>query len=496
MQQPTLESLWRCLDGVCPSTLATCSADGIPNVSMISQVTYVDARHIALSRQFFNKTTRNVLENPHALLQLWDPVTFEHPRLRLRYVRSEAAGPLFDEMSVRVDAIASHTGMVGVFRLLAADVFEVVSIEVCTACIEPPPPDAPLELLPPMAGVPTAERGELWALHVVIGHIRRATDLDSLLRTVLSSLADGLGFEHGMVLLPDETGRRLFTVASHGYGGRGVGAELAFGDGLIGTVAERKQQLRLGPLASALRYGRAMRDSVQEQGGALTPEIPLPGLPNAQSQLALPLLDRGRLVGVMAFESREPHFFESWHQAFLGVLADQFAGALARAIEHDAEVAPATPRPAVTAATDKSTNRSANSPTPLAAPAPAPPAPAPATATANGTKPVAHAFRLYKNDDCVFVDGEYLIRNVPARILWRVLTSYLHDQRTEFTNRELRLDPSLGLPAIRDNLESRLLLLRRRLELKCPGVRLVARGRGRFALEIDGTLALEERQSA
>ncbi|HKX45323.1 MAG TPA: pyridoxamine 5'-phosphate oxidase family protein, partial [Planctomycetota bacterium] len=135
-----LADLAPAFQGVVPSVIATASADGEPNVTYLSQVQYVDERHVALSCQFFNKTAKNARENPTVTLVLYDPVTFEAWRLVGLYLRSETEGPLFDTMSARIDVIASHTGMAGVFKLISADVYEVASLEPVEGYLLPPDP--------------------------------------------------------------------------------------------------------------------------------------------------------------------------------------------------------------------------------------------------------------------------------------------------------------------------------------------------------------------
>ncbi len=84
---PTLESLATCFQGLLPAQLFTCSRDGIPNAAYLSHVDYVDASHVALSFQFFNKSRRNITENPQALVIVQDPDTGQGWCLRLKYVR-------------------------------------------------------------------------------------------------------------------------------------------------------------------------------------------------------------------------------------------------------------------------------------------------------------------------------------------------------------------------------------------------------------------------
>jgi hypothetical protein len=110
-----------------PAIVVTCSADGVPNATIISHVHYVDKTHAALSFQFFNKTIRNVRENPYACVALNDVMANAKWILDVQYEHSETEGPVFDEMDMQIEAIASASGMAGIFKLRAADIYLVRS---------------------------------------------------------------------------------------------------------------------------------------------------------------------------------------------------------------------------------------------------------------------------------------------------------------------------------------------------------------------------------
>ncbi|MDD2920513.1 pyridoxamine 5'-phosphate oxidase family protein, partial [Rhodoferax sp.] len=173
MNGTTLGSIRPCLEGAIPAIMATTSAaDGMPNVAYISQVYYVDERHVALSFQFFNKTRKNILSHPYACLLMLHPVTAAYYRLHLRYLRTETAGPLFEGMKAQLAGIASHSGMASVFRLLGSDVYEVQEIE---AVAGTPLPSAP------------SRCSLLAAMRHCSERLSQCTALDELLNATLAS---------------------------------------------------------------------------------------------------------------------------------------------------------------------------------------------------------------------------------------------------------------------------------------------------------------------
>src|ERR1700712_5507899 len=84
------------MQGVVPSTMATLSADGVPNVTYVSQIFYVDETHVALSFQFMNKTWKNITENPNITVILTHPATFKMWKMKLIYEETLYDGPIFD----------------------------------------------------------------------------------------------------------------------------------------------------------------------------------------------------------------------------------------------------------------------------------------------------------------------------------------------------------------------------------------------------------------
>jgi hypothetical protein len=112
-----------------PAEVITCSSDGIPNATVISQVYFVDDHRVALSYQFFNKTVQNVRTNPRVCAAVNDPMRARTYLLDLEFSHSETEGPVFDEMDMQIEAIASATGMAGVFKLKAADIYRVRAVD-------------------------------------------------------------------------------------------------------------------------------------------------------------------------------------------------------------------------------------------------------------------------------------------------------------------------------------------------------------------------------
>jgi adenylate cyclase len=443
----TLDDLRGCFTGIVPAVICTASASGLPNVTYISRVHPVDQERLAISNQFLSKSSRNLAENPYACLLLVRSETHEEYRVNVVYERTERRGHLFERLRNDLSMIAALTGMEDVFKLLSADIYRVIDIEMVVQVDLGAGAAAPPETPGP------APLGEL------CGRLSRCGDLDTLLRVTVDGLADLLGYTHSQLLLLDEDATRLFTIASHGYAAEGIGAEVAMGEGIVGRAASQCAPIVLGNLGQMRKYSRTIRRSFEETG-EVSPgqEIPLVGLEKPGSQIAVPALALGQLVGVVLVEDTAGERFGQADAAMLAVVASIVASSIE------------TLRAEVRTAGAIEPGKSSGAPRP-------------------GLPRLR--VRHFAVDGSTFFDGDYVIKGVAGKLLWSLLRQFQSEGRTDFTNREVRLDATLDLPDFRDNFESRLILLKRRLDERDALVRIEKTGRGRFRLDVDATLRLE-----
>jgi adenylate cyclase len=349
-------------------------------------------------------------------------------------------------MKAKLSGIASHEGMSHVFRLRGSDVYRVLDIEL-------PRGDYVPQVHPP--------RNLLGAARTYAEHVARCADVDELLEATLADIGALFGIERAMILLLDAAGDHLYTVATRGYASSGAGSEAPVERGLIGVAVRERCPIRISFTAPEYSYGRAVRESLArgEFASQLETAIPFPGLENPQSQIAVPIVALQRTLGALYADSDRHMRFSYEDEDALTIVAAQLGAALQMLAEQ---------------------------PTANAEPPPPPrraPPPAPARKS---------VVRRFTENDSVFFDDAYLIKGIAGAILWRLVEEHARTGRTEFSNKELRLDPRLRFPDIHDNLEARLILLQRRLADRQAPVQIVKTGRGRFCIHVGAALELEE----
>ncbi|MBN9254132.1 MULTISPECIES: GAF domain-containing protein [unclassified Mesorhizobium] len=439
-----LSDLSACFEGVIPSIIATASADGMPNISYLSHVVRIDEEHVALSNQFFAKTAANVRANPKVTLILVDGFTGDQFLLDIGFMRSVDAGPLFDRIALQLKASSAQVGMSEVMRLRSADVFRVHGIEKVPSPVETAP------------GVVGRDSVSLPALSDAIKALERQADADEIIDSLLGGVQRVLGYDNALVLIHDSHRGSLVTTGSIGYERSGLGSEIASSEGLIGSAATNGQTIKVNDMSRVRRLGEAISLEAEASENA-TRVVTFPQLPRVVSQIAVPMVARNTLIGVLFIESTQRLAFREEDEAALEILAGQAAGAL-RASEREAAAAQPTQVP-----------------------------PPPRLASGGGEIRVVH----HRVDDSVFVDGTYIVKGIAGALLRLMLEWHLKDGSEVFTNREMRLALGGRMPEIKDNLETRLLLLRRRLEEKQAPIQIVRVGRGRIRLEATGPLLLD-----
>ena len=169
---------------------------------------------------------------------------------------------------------------------------------------------------------------EVRILQRVSADINSTLDLDEICDVALRTMDELFEFHHAIILLLEPDGTTLKVVASRGYEGQAIGGRVQIGTGVIGMVARKRQMMHVNNLGQQRAYVAAQRREMEKAGRQLGETIPVPGLANAESQIAIPLLIRDDLIGVFSIQSPVRRSFGEHERDLVTIIANQIASAL------------------------------------------------------------------------------------------------------------------------------------------------------------------------
>ena len=158
---------------------------------------------------------------------------------------------------------------------------------------------------------------QLRATSYIARRTAEVQDLASLLNTVVHLVTDQFGFYHTGIFLINESGNQVVLQAASSEGGLRMverGHSLSVGmQGIVGYVAaQKKPRIAVDVGADAIFFNN-------------------PDLPLTRSEVALPLLVRNKVLGVLDIQSDKPQAFSMDDIDVLQTLSDQIAIAIENA---------------------------------------------------------------------------------------------------------------------------------------------------------------------
>jgi GAF domain-containing protein len=160
-----------------------------------------------------------------------------------------------------------------------------------------------------------AETQEHLAQHRLLHHITTTaasgTTLDEALQSAVSGLQVTLGGDRVTILLADREKKLLEVKAAVGYAPDIFELKVPVGSGITGWAAAHRRTLRVNNVQEDTRY--------------------IEGSANTRSELAIPMIYRSELLGVLNVESEQLNAYTESDEELLGTLGGSLAAIIANA---------------------------------------------------------------------------------------------------------------------------------------------------------------------